>query len=56
MKIYGIVCFIVGVAALAALVIRRGRSTPVRWPDYLMIFVGLAGALGGLAIFFVRAT
>ena len=56
MRLFGIVCFIVGVAALSALVIRRGRSTPLRWPDYLMIFVGLAGALGGLAIIFVRAT
>jgi hypothetical protein len=56
MQILGILCFVVGVAALAALVIRRGRSTPLRWPDYLMIFVGLAGALGGLAIMFVRAT
>ena len=56
MQIFGIACFVIGVAALAGLVIRRGRSTPMRWPDYLMIFIGLAGALGGLAMIFVRET
>jgi len=53
MKTLGVLCFVMGVAALAVLAIRRGNATPLRWPDYMMIFIGLAGAIAGLALFFV---
>ena len=33
--------------------VRRGRDVPLRWPDYLMMFVGMASAIAGLALFFV---
>lgn len=53
MKTLGVFCFVVGVAALALLAIRRGREVPLRWPDYMMMFIGLASAIAGLALFFV---
>jgi len=53
MKTLGVLCFVMGVAALAMLAIRRGNATPLRWPDYMMIFIGLASAIAGLALFFV---
>ena len=54
MKVVGVGCFVAGVLALSALVIRRGRGLPLRWPDYAMMFLGLAGALGGFAAMFVQ--
>ena len=54
MKVLGVVCFVVGVAALATLVIRRGRDTPTQWPDYILMFIGPAGAIAGIALIFQR--
>ena len=53
-SVYGVAAFIVGVAALFGLVIRRNGNKPMAAPDYAMMFVGLAGAITGLAIIFLR--
>jgi hypothetical protein len=55
MTTFGVICFVVGVAALALLAIRRGRNLPVGGSDYLMAFVGLATVIAGLALFFMYA-
>ena len=54
MKTVGVFCFVVGVAALGALAVRRGNGAPLTAADYLMMFLGLAGAIGGLAAVFVK--
>ena len=54
MKVFGVFCFVAGVAALSALVVRRGRGAPLSWADYTMMFVGLAGAIAGIAAVFTR--
>ena len=46
--------FILGVVALGFLAIRRGQKTPVNGFDYVMMFVGVAGAIMGLAVVFLR--
>jgi hypothetical protein len=53
MKLYGVVCFVGGVAALATLVVRRNRGIAVAAFDYLLMFAGIAGAIAGLALIFV---
>jgi hypothetical protein len=53
MKIWGVACFVVGVSALSLLAIRRGQDTPLRSADYLMMFIGVASVIAGLALFFV---
>ncbi len=55
MTTLGVICFVVGVAALALLAIRRGRNVPMGVADYLMAFVGLASVIAGLALFFTYA-
>ena len=40
---------------LAMLAIRRGSGVRVGAPDYMMMFIGLASAITGLACFFVYA-
>jgi len=55
MTTFGVLCFVVGVVALAMLAIRRGKNTPVGGSDYLMAFVGLASVIAGLAVFFMYA-
>jgi hypothetical protein len=55
MKVYGVFSFVVGVAALSTLVVRRGRGVAMGWTDYAMMFIGLAGAIGGLAAIFTQA-
>jgi hypothetical protein len=55
MKAWGVLCFVVGVGALSLLAIRRGQDTPLRGTDYLMMFIGLAGVIAGLALFFIYA-
>ncbi len=54
MKVFGVFCFVIGVAALSTLVVRRGRGIAVQWTDYTMMFIGLAGAIGGFAAMFVK--
>ena len=56
MKTLGVFAFVAGVTALSLLAIRRDRDVPLRWPDYMMIFIGLASAIAGLALFFVYST
>lgn len=53
-RLFGVSAFFLGVLALAFLAIRRGQNIPTRWPDYVMMFVGLAGAIMGLAVVFLR--
>jgi hypothetical protein len=55
MKTLGVVSFVVGVAALGMLALRRGNDVPLRSSDYVLMFVGLASAITGLALFFVYA-
>lgn len=55
MKPLGVLCFVVGVAALAMLAVRRGNGAPMHLPDYILMFIGLASAIAGLALFFVYA-
>ena len=55
MKSLGVLCFVVGAAALGMLAVRRGNAAPVSSSDSMLMFVGLAGMLAGLALFFVYA-
>ncbi|GEM_PF-2188393 len=54
-KLFAVFCFFAGVLALAGLVIRRGRQIPTSTPDYLLMFVGLAGLMTGLILLFNRS-
>ncbi len=54
MKTIGVFCFVLGVASLGTLAIRRGNAKPLNGADYLLMFLGLAGAIGGLAALFVK--
>mgnify|MGYP003353307074 CR=1 FL=1 len=54
MKTFGVFCFVIGVASLGTLVVRRGDGKRLSAADYLMMFLGLAGAIGGLAAVFVK--
>lgn len=56
MAVFGVLSFIVGVVALAVLVIRRGRSLPQTSLDHLLVFVGTAGVIAGIAVIFMRFT
>ena len=53
-RIFGVTAFILGVLSLGILAVRRGEKLPVSWPDHLMIFIGIAGAIMGLAVVFLR--
>jgi hypothetical protein len=55
MKALGVLSFVVGVAALGMLAVRRGNNAPMASPDYMLMFIGLAGAIAGLMLFFVYA-
>ena len=52
MTTLGVICFVVGVSALALLAVRRGRERPLDWSDYVLMFLGLASVISGLALFF----
>ena len=54
MKVFAVICFFVGVVALASLVVRRGRKLAAAWPDYVMAFIGLAGVVTGIILLFNR--
>ena len=54
MRTFGVTAFFLGVVALAFLAIRRGQHVPTTWADYVMMFVGLAGAIMGIAVIFLR--
>lgn len=53
-RLFGVVSFIVGILGLAVLAVRRGQNIPTIWTDFVMMFVGIAGAIMGLAIIFMR--
>ncbi len=53
-KLFAVICFFTGVMALAGLVVRRGRELPTSTPDYVLVFVGLAGLMTGLILLFNR--
>jgi len=52
--VFGVTSFIVGVIALAVLVIRRGRRLPQRGLDHLLVFLGTAGVIVGIGVIFMR--
>lgn len=54
MRIFGVTVFVMGALSLATLIIRRGRNLPPTGPDHLMLFVGIAGTITGLAVIFLR--
>ena len=54
MRVFGVSAFVIGAIALAILVIRRGRNLPPTAPDHIMLFLGIAGTIMGLAVIFLR--
>ncbi len=54
MRIFGVTAFILGVLSLGILAMRRSQKIPTSWPDHVMMFVGIAGAIMGLAVIFLR--
>ena len=53
-SIFGVSAFVVGILALAGLIIRRDKRTPLGATDYVLMFLGIAGAIIGLAVLFLR--
>ena len=54
MRVFGVTMFVIGALSLAALIIRRGRNMPPATPDHIMLFLGIAGSITGLAVIFLR--
>lgn len=54
--VFGVLSFVVGVVALAILVIRRGRNLPQRGLDHLLVFLGTSGVIVGIGVIFMRFT
>lgn len=54
MAIFGVMCFIIGVIALGALVVRRGQKRPQSGIDHLLVFLGTAGPIIGIGVIFMR--
>lgn len=54
--VFGVVSFIIGVIALAMLVIRRGQKKPTRGLDHFLVFIGTAGVIVGIGVVFMRFT
>lgn len=54
MGIFGVSAFILGVLSLGIMAIRCSQNIPAAWPDHVMMFVGIAGAITGLAVIFLR--
>jgi hypothetical protein len=53
-RVFGVTMFVMGALSLAMLIIRRGRNLPPTTPDHIMLFVGIAGSITGLAVVFLR--
>ena len=53
-SIFGVSAFVVGILALAGLIIRRDKKKPLGATDYWLMFLGIAGAIVGLAVLFLR--
>ena len=56
MAVFGVTSFIVGVIALAMLVMRQGRKQPQTVFDHTLVFLGTAGVIVGLGVIFMRFT
>lgn len=56
MAVFGVTSFIVGVIALAMLVMRQGRKQPQTGFDHILVFLGTAGVIVGLGVIFMRFT
>jgi hypothetical protein len=54
--VFGVTSFIIGVIALAMLVVRRGRKMPQQGLDHLLVFLGTAGVIVGIGVIFMRFT
>ena len=54
MAVFWVISFIVGVIALATLVVRRGRRLPQRGLDHFLVFIGTAGVIVGIGVVFMR--
>ena len=54
MAIFGVTSFLVGVIALATLVVRRGRKVRQRGLDHFLVFLGIAGVIVGIGVVFMR--
>jgi uncharacterized membrane protein HdeD (DUF308 family) len=53
-RLFGVASFFIGILSLAYLVVRRGQKLPTTWPDFVMMFLGVAASITGLAVFFMR--
>jgi uncharacterized membrane protein HdeD (DUF308 family) len=53
-RLFGVAAFIVGILSLAVLAVRRGQKIPTTWPDTVMMFVGIAASITGIAVIFMR--
>lgn len=54
MRVFGVSVFVMGAVSLAMLIIRRGRNLPPGASDHVMLFLGIAGTITGLAVIFLR--
>ena len=56
MTVFGVMSFIVGVIALAMLVMGQGNKQPQTGFDHILVFLGTAGVIVGLGVIFMRFT
>lgn len=54
MAVFGVLSFVVGVIALAVLVIRRGRKAPQTGLDHVLVFLGTSGVIIGIGVVLMR--
>lgn len=54
MRLFGVSSFVLGVIALGYLAVRRGQNAPVTLFDSVVMFVGIADTITGLAVVFLR--
>jgi hypothetical protein len=53
-RVFGVSVFVIGAISLALLIIRRGSNVRPSTPDHIMLFLGIAGTIMGLAVIFLR--
>lgn len=54
MDVFGVASFIIGVIALALLIVRRGHGRVQTTLDHVLVFVGTAGVIVGIGVTFMR--
>ncbi|MBL8644423.1 MAG: hypothetical protein JNK21_10870 [Rhodospirillaceae bacterium] len=54
MRLFAVICFVGGVAALGTLAVRRSNKRPWTMLDTGLSFVGMAGVVTGLILLFNR--